>query len=147
MVAILIARSALSPSSSPCSHAVVATMALLDPPERLQPEVAFNLVRILLGWGVSTFAGKIRVGVSPHGDLAAGEFVFFVSKLPSGLALPIPSFFVLLLERLGLQPLHITPCFTLQAAIIAYLRGMSVEATLLPASSSSIQGGGCSPAS
>jgi hypothetical protein len=35
MVAILIARSALSPSSSPRSYVVVVTMALLDPPERL----------------------------------------------------------------------------------------------------------------
>jgi hypothetical protein len=34
-VAILITRSALSPLSSPCSSAVVAAMALLDPPERL----------------------------------------------------------------------------------------------------------------
>ncbi len=95
-------------------------------------------MRNLLGWGVSAFAGKICVGASPYGDLATGEFVFFVSNLPSGLALPIPSFFVLLLEGLGLQPLHVMPYFILQAAIIAYLCGMSVEATLLPASSSSI---------
>jgi hypothetical protein len=147
MVAILIARSALSPSSSPRSYAVVATMALLDPPKRLQPEVALNLVRNLLGWGVSVFAGKIYVGASPHGDLAAVEFVFFVSNLPRGLALSITSFFVLLLEGLGLQPLHVTPCFILQAAIIAYLRRMSVKATLLPISSSSIRGDECSPAS
>ena len=53
-----------------------------------------------------------------------------------------PGRHVLLLEGLGLQPLHVTPCFILQAAIIAYPRGMSVEATLLPASSSSIQGEG-----
>jgi hypothetical protein len=77
-------------------------MALLDPPERFQPEVALKLARNSLGWGVLAFAGRIHVGVSPHGDLAAGEFVFFVFKLPSGLALPIPSFFVLLLEGLGL---------------------------------------------
>jgi hypothetical protein len=115
-------------------------MALLDPPERLQPEVALNLVRNPLRWGVLAFARMIRVSVSPHGDLAAGEFVFFTSKIPSGLALPIPSFFMLLLEGLGLQPLHVTPCFILRAAIIAYLRGLSVEATLLPASSSSIRG-------
>jgi hypothetical protein len=121
-------------------------MALLDPPERLQPEVALNLVCNPLGWGVLAFAGRIRVGASPHGDLAAGEFVFFVSKLPSGLGLPNPSFFVLLSEGLGLQSLHVTPCFILQASIIAYLRGMSLEATLLPASSSSIRGEGCSPA-
>jgi hypothetical protein len=147
VVAILIARSALSPSSSPRSYVVVATMVLLDPPERLQPKVALNLVRNLFGWGVSAFAGRIRVGVCSYGDLAAGEFVFFISKLPSGLALPIPSFFMLLLGGLGLQLLHVTPCFILQAAIIAYLCGISVEATLLPASSSSIQGEGCSPTS
>jgi hypothetical protein len=95
-------RCALLPPGSLRPYAVVATMALLDPPERLQPEVALNLVRNLLGWGVLAFAGRICVGVSPHGDLAAREFVFFVSKLPSGLALPIPSFFVLPLEELGL---------------------------------------------
>jgi hypothetical protein len=77
-------------------------MALLDPPKRLQPEVALNLVRNPLGWGVLAFARRIRVGVSPHDDLNVGEFVFFVSKLPSGLALPNPSFLVLLLEGLGL---------------------------------------------
>jgi hypothetical protein len=121
-------------------------MALLDHLERLQPEVALNLVRNLLGWGVSAFARKICVGASPHGDLAAGEFVFFVSNLPSGLALSIPSFFVLLLEGLGLQPQHFTPCFILQATIIAYLCKVSVGVMLLPASSSSIRREGCSPA-
>jgi hypothetical protein len=65
---------------------------------------------------------------------------------PSGLALPISSFFVLLLKGLGLQPQHFTPCFILQAAIITYLCKMSVEATLLSASSSSIRRKGCSPA-
>jgi hypothetical protein len=121
-------------------------MALLDPPECLQPEVAHNLVRNLLGWGAPAFAGKIRAGAFPHGDLIAGEFVLFISNLPSGLALPISSFFVLLLEELGLQPQLCTPCFILQAAIIAYLRRVSVEATLLPASSSIIRREGCSPA-
>jgi hypothetical protein len=147
VVAILVTRSALSPSSSPCSSAVVVAMALLDPPERLQPEVALNLVCNLLGWGVPAFAGKICVGASPHGNLAAREFVFFVFNLPSGLALPISSFFVLLLEELGLQPQHFMPGFILQAAIIAYLCRVFVGAMLLPASSSSIRGEGCSPAS
>jgi hypothetical protein len=64
--------------------------------------VALNLVRNPLGWGVLAFAGKTCVGVSPLGDHAAEEFVFFVSKLPSGLALPILSFLVQLLEGLGL---------------------------------------------
>ena len=107
-------------------------MALLDPPERLQPEVALNLVRNLLGWGLPAFAGRIHVGASPPGDLAAGEVVLFVSNLPSGLALPISSFFVLLLEELGLQPQHFTPRFILQVAIFAYLCVMSMGATLLP---------------
>jgi hypothetical protein len=86
---------------------------LLDPPERLQPEVALNLVRNLLGWGAPAFAGRIYVGVSPHNDLTAREFTLFVSNLPSGLALPISSFFVLLLDELSLQPQHFTPCFIL----------------------------------
>ena len=88
-------------------------MALLDPPERVQPEVALNLARNPLGWGVLACAGRPWAGVSPLGDRTAEEFVFFVSKLPSGLALPIPSFFVQLLEGLGLQPLPVASCFIL----------------------------------
>jgi hypothetical protein len=42
------------------------------------------------------------------------------------LALPISSFFVLLLEELDLQPQHFTPRFTPQADIFAYLCEMSV---------------------
>jgi hypothetical protein len=144
---VLCTCSALLPLSSLRSSAIVAAMALLDPPERLQPEVALNLVRNLFGWGAPAFAGRICVGASPHGNLAAGEFVFFISNQPSGLVLPIPPFIVLLLKEVGLQPQHFTPCFILQAAIIAYLRRMSVGVTLLPASSSSIWGEGCSPAS
>jgi hypothetical protein len=47
-----------------------------------------------------------------------------------------------LLEGLGPQPLPVVSCFILQATIVAYLHGMSVEATLLPASSTSIWGKG-----
>jgi hypothetical protein len=94
-----------------------------------------------LGWNTSVFAGRTCAGVSLLSDLSAKEFVFFVSKLPSGLALPIPYFFVQLPEGLGLQPLPLVSCFILQAATVTYLRGMSVEATPLPASSSSIRGG------
>jgi hypothetical protein len=94
--------------------------------------VALNLVRNLLEWGAPAFAGRIHVGASPLGDLAAWEFVFFVSNLPCGLALPISSFFVLLLGELGLQLHHLTPHFILQAAIFAYLCEMSVGAALLP---------------
>jgi hypothetical protein len=77
-------------------------MASLAHPEHFQPEGALNLVRNLLGWGASAFTGRIRAGASPLGDLAAGEFVLFVSYLSSGLALPISPFFLLLLEELGL---------------------------------------------
>jgi hypothetical protein len=89
-------------------------------------------VHNLLGWGAPAFTRRIRVSASTLGDLTVGEFVLFVSNLPYGLALPISSFFVLLLEELGLQPQHFMPCFILQAAIIAYPCGMSVGATLLP---------------
>jgi hypothetical protein len=63
--------------------------------------------------GCVVFAGRIRVGAAPLGNLVTGEFVLFVSNFPCGLALSISSFFVLLLEELGLQPQHFTPCFTL----------------------------------
>jgi hypothetical protein len=107
------ARRARSSALSWGSSAALAAMALLDPPERLQPEVALNLVRNLLGWGAPAFAGRIYVGASPHNDLTARKFTLFVSNLPSGLALPISSFFVLLLDELSLQPQHFTPCFIL----------------------------------
>jgi hypothetical protein len=68
-------------------------MALLDPPERLPPEVALNLVRNLLGRGAPAFVGRICVSASAHGDLTTGEFMLFISNLPSGLVLPILPFF------------------------------------------------------
>jgi hypothetical protein len=74
-----------------------AAVALLIHPERFESEVALNLVRNLLGWGASAFAGRIRTGASLLGGLAAGEFVLFVSYLPCGLVLPIWPFFLLLL--------------------------------------------------
>jgi hypothetical protein len=84
------------------STAAVA-MAMLVRPERYQSEVALNLVRNLLGWSAPAFARRIRAGATPLGDLAAGEFVLFISYLSCGLALPILPFFLLLLEELGLQ--------------------------------------------
>jgi hypothetical protein len=66
-------------------------------------------VRRMLGWGSSAFAGRIWAGTTPLGDLAAGEFVLFVSYLSYGLALPISPFFVLLLEEFGLQLQHLMP--------------------------------------
>jgi hypothetical protein len=55
------------------------------------------------------FAGRIRAGTTPLGDLATGEFVLFVPYLFCGLALPISLFFLLLLEEFGLQLQHLTP--------------------------------------
>jgi hypothetical protein len=69
------------------------------------------MVYHFLEWNVLVFAERTCAGVSPLGDLSVEEFVFFVSKLPSGLALSIPSFFMQLLEGLGLQPLPMASCF------------------------------------
>src|SRR5688572_10190721 len=71
---------------------------------------------------MSAFAGRIHAGASPLGDLAAWEFVLFVSYLSCGLVLPISPFFLLLLEELGLQFQHLTAHSILQVAIFAHLR-------------------------
>ena len=77
-------------------------MALYVHPEHVQTEWMLNMVCRLLGWGVPSHAYRIRAGASPLGDLAAMEFVLFVSYISCGLALPISPFFMLLLEDLGL---------------------------------------------
>jgi hypothetical protein len=101
-------------------------MALLGHPERFQSEGALNRVCNLLGWSAPVLAGRIRASATPLGDLAAGEFVLFVSYLSSGLAMPISPFFLLLLEEFGLQIQHLTPHSILQAAIFVYLCEMFV---------------------
>jgi hypothetical protein len=101
-------------------------MASLVHPKRFQSDGALNLVRNLPGWGAPAFAGRIRAGATPLDDLAAGEFVLFISKLSCGLALPISPFFLLLLEEFGLQLQHLTPHSILQAAIFAHLCKMFV---------------------
>jgi hypothetical protein len=83
-------------------------------------------VRNLLGWSALVLAGRIRVGATPLDDLAAGEFVMFVSYLSCGLVLPISPFFLLLLEEFGLQLQHLTPHSILQAAIFVHLCEMFV---------------------
>jgi hypothetical protein len=42
-------------------------------------------VRCLLGWSAPAHAWRIRVGATPLGDLAAREFVLFVSYISEGL--------------------------------------------------------------
>jgi hypothetical protein len=78
-------------------------MATLARPERFQTEEVLDTVCRLLGWSTPAFAGRIRAGTTPLGDLAAGEFVLFVSYLFCGLALSISQFFLLLLEEFRLQ--------------------------------------------
>jgi hypothetical protein len=78
-------------------------MAMLVHPDHYQTEEALDSVRRMLGWGSPALAGRIRSGTIPLSDLAAGEFVLFVSYLFCGLALSISPFFLLLLEEFGLQ--------------------------------------------
>jgi hypothetical protein len=77
-------------------------MASLVHPEHYQTERRLGTVHRLLGWSGPAHAWRIRAGANPLGDLAAGEFVLFVSYLSCGLALPISPFFMLLLEDFGL---------------------------------------------
>jgi hypothetical protein len=105
-------------------------MTSLGHPERFQSEGALNLVRNLLGWSAPVHAGRIRADATPLGDLAAGEFVLFVTYLSYGLALPISPFFLLLLEEFRLQLQHLTPHSILQAAIFVHLYEMFVGVAL-----------------
>jgi hypothetical protein len=77
-------------------------MTSLGHPERFQSEGALNLVRNVLRWSALVHAGRIRAGATSLADLAAGEFMLFVSYLSCRLALPISPFFLLLLEEFGL---------------------------------------------
>jgi hypothetical protein len=83
-------------------------------------------VHDLLGWSAPGLAGRIRAGVAPLGDLAAGEFVMFISYISCRLALSISPFFLLLLEEFGLQLHHLTPHSVLQVAIFVHLCEMFV---------------------
>jgi hypothetical protein len=120
---------ATEPSAPHCARvlfAAIVAMAKLVHLEHFQTERALGVVRRLFGWSAPAHAGRIRAGATPLGDLAAGEFVLFVSYLSCGLALPISPFFMLLLEELGLQLQHLTPHSILEAAIFAHLCEMFV---------------------
>jgi hypothetical protein len=105
-------------------------MTSLGHPDRLQSEVALNLVRGLLGWSAPRLARRIRAGVAPLGNLAAGEFILFVSYISCGLVLPISPFFLLLLEEFELQLQHLTPHSILQVAIFVHLYEMFIGVAL-----------------
>jgi hypothetical protein len=95
-------------------------MAMLVRPAHYQTEEALDSMRRMLGWGSPALAGRIRTDTIPLGDLAAGEFVLFVSYLFCELALPISPFFLLLEEEFGLQLQHLTPHSILQVAIFVH---------------------------
>jgi hypothetical protein len=118
--------SAFLRTRAPQSFAAVVAMATLVCLDRYQTEEALDSVRRLLGWGTPAFAGRIRAGTSPLGDLATGEFVLFVPYLFCGLALPISPFFLLLLKEFGLQLQHLTPHSILQVAIFVHFCEMFV---------------------
>jgi hypothetical protein len=101
-------------------------MASLVRAKHFQTEEALDMVHRLLGWSTPAFAGRIRAGITPLGDLAAREFVLFVSYLSCGLALPFSLFFLLLLEEFGLQLQHLTPHSILQVTIFIDLCEMFV---------------------
>jgi hypothetical protein len=120
------------------ARAAALAMASLGHPNRFQSEEALNLVHGLLGWSAPGLAGRIRASAAPLGDLAAGEFVLFISYISCGLELPISPFFLLLLEEFGLQLQHLTPHSVLQAAIFVHLCEMFVGvAPALPSSATS----------
>jgi hypothetical protein len=108
------------------TRAAVDAMTSLGHPNRFQSEEALNLVRGLLGWSVPGLAGRIRAGAVPLGNLAAEEFILFISYISCRLALPISPFFLLLLEEFGLQVQHLTPHSILQAAIFVHLCEMFI---------------------
>jgi hypothetical protein len=111
---------------APQFSAAVVAMAMLVRPNHYQIEEALDTVHRLLGWGTPAFARRIRAGTTPLGDLAAGEFVLFVSYHFCGLALPISPFFLLLLEEFELQLQHLTPHSILQVAIFVHFCEMFV---------------------
>jgi hypothetical protein len=110
---------------APQLFAAAVAMATLVCPDRYQTQATLDTVRRLLGWVTPTFAGRIRAGTTPLGDLAAGEFVLFIPYL-FGLALPISPFFLLLLEEFGFQLQHLTPHSILQVAIFVHFCEMFV---------------------
>jgi hypothetical protein len=79
-----------------------------------------------LGWTAPELAGKIQACSSSLNDLVAGEFVLFNSYISYGLAPPISSFFLLLLEEFGLQLQHLTPHSILLVSVFVHFMEMFV---------------------
>jgi hypothetical protein len=99
-------------------------MAWLGRSRRFRSQAQLDVVRRLLGWTSPELARRIRAGSLPLADLDVGEFVLFVAYASCGLALPISSFFLLLLEEYGLQLQHLTPQSILLVVIFAHFMEM-----------------------
>jgi hypothetical protein len=91
------------------ASAAISTMSPLSHPRCFQHQEQLDSVRRLLGWTALEFIGKIQAGSSSLNDLLIGEFVLFNAYISCGLAPPISSFLLLLLEEFGLQLQHLTP--------------------------------------
>jgi hypothetical protein len=99
-------------------------MSPLRHPRRFQRQEQLDVVRRLLGWTTPELASKIRAGSSSLNDLVVGEFILFNAYITCGLAPPISSFFVLLLEEFGLQLQHLTPHSILLVSVFVYFMEM-----------------------
>ena len=89
-------------------------MASLGHPRRFLHEWELKPVHRVLGWNSPEQVDRIRAGSVRLGWLRPSKFVLFVSFASTGLALPLSSFFLLLLESYGLQLQHLTPHFILR---------------------------------
>jgi hypothetical protein len=99
-------------------------MSPLSHPWRFQRQEQLDSVRRLLGWTALELAGKIWAGSSSLNDLVAGEFVLFNAYISCGLAPPISSFFLLLLEEFGFQLQHLTPHSILLMSVFVHFMEM-----------------------
>jgi hypothetical protein len=70
--------------------------------------VDLKQVRQLLGWQVSAYNRRIWRGIIPLISLQPGKIVLFTSNALAGHALPASFFFLMLLEKYGLQLHHLT---------------------------------------
>jgi heme/copper-type cytochrome/quinol oxidase subunit 1 len=87
-----------------------------------------DLMRVwrLLGWRAGEYDGRIHRGTIPLTDLRPGEMVLFTSYALVGFMLPVPSFFLTLLETYGLQHHHLTPHALTLVAVFVHLCEMYV---------------------
>jgi hypothetical protein len=101
-------------------------MSPLSHPRCFLRQEQLDAVRCLLGWTTPEHARKIQACSSSLNDLVVREFILFNAYITCGLAPPISSFFLLLLEEFGLQLQHLTPHSVLLVAIFAHFMEMFV---------------------